>query len=253
VKSLNEGPSGCVLVVDDEWSVGKDLQRRLIAAGYVVPEPATSACEALRRARAIAPDLATVDISLGAGATDGVTLARDLRRTCGTRVVFVSARSDLETLTRAADVAPLGYVVKPFEDVQLRSAVHLAMRQVRAPSTLDSGTTEEVAAFRRGLERIANVIEELGIALIRRDPVELAPSDSLRSLSPREWEVLRALLRNQRVPAIAESMCLSQHTVRNHLKRIFRKLGVQSQVELLAVVSPSRDALPAKSRKRPRA
>ena len=247
---MNEAPRGCVLVVDDEWSVGKDLQRRLIAAGYVVPEPATSASEALRRARAIAPDLATVDISLGAGAPDGVTLARELRQTCGTRVVFVSARSDLETLTRAADVAPLGYVVKPFEDVQLQSAVHLAMRQVRVPSTLESGVHDEAATFRHGLQRIANIIEELGIVLIRRGAVEITPSDSLRSLSPREWEVLRALLRNQRVPAIAESMCLSQHTVRNHLKRIFRKLGVQSQVELLARVSATADVLPSKNRKR---
>jgi DNA-binding NarL/FixJ family response regulator len=239
---MNDVTGGCVLVVDDEWIVGKDLQRCLIAAGYVVPDPATSAGEALRRARAIEPDLATVDVSLGLGVADGVTLARELRRTCGTRVVFVSARSDAETLTRAADVAPLGYVVKPFEDIQLRSTIHLAMRQVRVPSAVDSGDVTEAAALRIGLERIANVIEELGIAMVRRGAADLTPSDSLRSLSPREWEVLRALLRNQRVPAIADSLCLSQHTVRNHLKRIFRKLGVQSQIELIALFSRTGDA-----------
>jgi DNA-binding NarL/FixJ family response regulator len=224
------------LVVDDEVTDGKDVQRRLMAAGYVVPDPARSATEALRRARAIGPDLATVDIALGVGA-DGVVLAGELRRKFGTRVVFVSACSDLETLTRAAEVAPLGYVVKPFEDVQLRSTVHLAMRQVRASSAVETGNEREAAAYRSGLERIANVIEELGIPMARRGPADPMVSKSLRSLSPREWEVLRALLRNQRVPAIADSLCLSQHTVRNHLKRIFRKLGVQSQVALIALLT----------------
>jgi DNA-binding NarL/FixJ family response regulator len=237
---MNETPGGCVLVVEDEWIVGRDLQRSLIAAGYVVPDPATSASEALRRARTIQPDLATVDVSLGLGVADGVTLARELRRTSGTRVVFVSARSDIETLTRAAEVAPLGYVVKPFEDIQLRCAIHLAMRQLRAPA--DSGDVTEAVALRSGLERIVNVIEELGIATLRRGPADLTPSDSLRSLSPREWEVLRALLCNQRVPTIADALCLSQHTVRNHLKRIFRKLGVQSQSELIALFSRTDNA-----------
>lgn len=56
---------------------------------------------------------------------------------------------------------------------------------------------------------------------------------ALDSLSKREREVLARLVEGQRVPTIAERLFISQHTVRNHLKSIFRKLGVGSQAELI--------------------
>jgi DNA-binding NarL/FixJ family response regulator len=55
----------------------------------------------------------------------------------------------------------------------------------------------------------------------------------LSVLSPREREVLNRLCANQRVSMIARALYISPHTVRNHLKSIFRKLDVKSQVELL--------------------
>jgi len=61
------------------------------------------------------------------------------------------------------------------------------------------------------------------------------PNAVLRaSLSPRELEVVTGLERGQRVGAIAERLGLSHHTVRNHLKSVFHKMRVTSQVELLA-------------------
>ena len=63
-----------------------------------------------------------------------------------------------------------------------------------------------------------------------RIPVD-APA--LRELSAREREVLALLMQNQRVPAIAERLFVSQSTVRNHLKAIYRKVGVSSQRELI--------------------
>ena len=55
----------------------------------------------------------------------------------------------------------------------------------------------------------------------------------LEELSPREREVLGQLMTGYRVPAIAEQLHISQHTVRNHLKSIYRKAGVQGQDELV--------------------
>ena len=52
-------------------------------------------------------------------------------------------------------------------------------------------------------------------------------------LSRREREVLSRLVEGQRVPTIAEQLFISPHTVRNHLKSMFRKLGVGSQAELI--------------------
>jgi DNA-binding CsgD family transcriptional regulator len=56
---------------------------------------------------------------------------------------------------------------------------------------------------------------------------------TLESISPREREVLAHLLRGLRVNTIARALHVSPHTVRNHLKAIFQKLGVNSQAELI--------------------
>jgi len=53
------------------------------------------------------------------------------------------------------------------------------------------------------------------------------------ALTKREEDVLWLLLDGRRVSSIARSLYLSEHTVRNHLKAIFRKLGAHSQTELL--------------------
>jgi DNA-binding NarL/FixJ family response regulator len=54
-------------------------------------------------------------------------------------------------------------------------------------------------------------------------------------LSPRQWEVVARLVQGKRVPTIAAEMYLSGSTVRNHLSAIFRKVGVHSQEELVAL------------------
>jgi PAS domain S-box-containing protein len=56
---------------------------------------------------------------------------------------------------------------------------------------------------------------------------------SLADLSPREFEVLEHLLVGERVSVIATNLFISEHTVRNHLKSIFRKTGTNSQAELV--------------------
>jgi DNA-binding CsgD family transcriptional regulator len=49
-------------------------------------------------------------------------------------------------------------------------------------------------------------------------------------------EILTQILSAHRVPQIAESLHISQHTVRNHLKSIFEKVGVKSQAALIRKV-----------------
>jgi DNA-binding NarL/FixJ family response regulator len=63
-------------------------------------------------------------------------------------------------------------------------------------------------------------------------PAEL----DLSMLSQRERDVVLALRRGLRLSDIARVLGISNHTARNHLKHVFRKLGVHSQVELLSVI-----------------
>ena len=61
------------------------------------------------------------------------------------------------------------------------------------------------------------------------------PADhpSLSELTERELEVLARLLSGARVPAISEQLSISPHTVRNHLKAIYRKVGASDQSDLI--------------------
>ncbi len=62
--------------------------------------------------------------------------------------------------------------------------------------------------------------------------------DTLADLSEREREVASAFFGGQDVDEIAAAFCISPHTVQNHFKSIFRKLGVHSKVELLRRLRP---------------
>ena len=63
-------------------------------------------------------------------------------------------------------------------------------------------------------------------------PLPLEHPD-LKELSPREIEVLTLLMTGDRVAGIATQLHISPHTVRNHLKSMYRKVEVKTQSELI--------------------
>lgn len=212
-----------VLIIDDEWLVAVDVQRTLRRAGYVVDEIVTTSAKALPTFERVRPDLVVLDIALDRQ-IDGVEVAARLRARSPVPVVFLSAHHDAATLRRAMRASPNGFVVKPFTEAQLVTAVELALNV----PPVDDGKL----AAQRTLERIAAVLAESRVASTT-DPERLPGYDDLSS---REREILDCLLDHQRVPGIARSLSISEHTVRNHLKSIFAKLGVHSQEELLDLV-----------------
>jgi DNA-binding CsgD family transcriptional regulator len=65
---------------------------------------------------------------------------------------------------------------------------------------------------------------------------------TLEDLTARELEIVRRLLAGDRVPAIAQSLYITQSTVRNHLSSVFAKLGVTSQQELIVLLRRAQHA-----------
>ena len=66
----------------------------------------------------------------------------------------------------------------------------------------------------------------------------------LGNLSARERQIVELLLASRRVPGIASALGISPHTVRNHLKAVFRKLGVHSQEALLDLLRSAGEEAP---------
>lgn len=90
---------------------------------------------------------------------------------------------------------------------------------------------------RRELEdAVRRISDELGRIGLSNGSAPAEPNHThpdLDLLSRRERDVVTHLLQGHRVVSIAELLDVSEHTVRNHLKSIFRKLGVHSQAELV--------------------
>jgi DNA-binding NtrC family response regulator len=118
--------SARILVVEDEAVVALDVEDRLSRLGHTVVGTADTCASALALAADVRPDLVLMDIALRDG-PDGIATAEQLRAELGVPVVFVTAFADTETLERAKRVSPHGYIVKPFDERDLRATIEIAL------------------------------------------------------------------------------------------------------------------------------
>jgi DNA-binding NarL/FixJ family response regulator len=187
------------LVVDRDGTLGALLGGWLRELG-IRPMFARSLAEALDVADDCGPDLVLIDLDV-AQEEGAVRLARSARSLWGAAVVLIGGSGEsaaARILAAITALEPHGALCKPFHRHQLQLTLHLALRR-QTPGA----------------------------------PTEPQIVDLLSRLRRREQEVVRLLLEHHRVPAIADRLCISPLTVRNHLKGAFKRLGVHSQQELL--------------------
>lgn len=117
-----------ILVVEDEEIVAMDIEARLSLLGYEVAGSAASGERAVALVPEVRPDLVLMDIRLR-GEMDGITAAGIIRHRFSLPVVFLTAHSEATTLERAKVAVPFGYILKPFEDRELRTTIEMALYQ----------------------------------------------------------------------------------------------------------------------------
>ncbi len=115
-----------LLIVEDEALVARDLESMAQRAGYEVCATATTGEEALNLALTMRPDLALIDIIIK-GSIDGIDVARKIWQDMQIPAIYVTAYADDSTLKRARETAPFGYILKPFDERELRVAVETAI------------------------------------------------------------------------------------------------------------------------------
>jgi PAS domain S-box-containing protein len=119
-----------ILIVEDDRIVARDIAQQMTRAGYVVIGSTGSGEDALALVDTLPagrkPDLVLMDIRLE-GELDGIDTARRIREARDIPVVFLTAYADEETTRRATAAEPYGYVLKPFDDTQLRTVVEMAL------------------------------------------------------------------------------------------------------------------------------
>ncbi len=124
-----------VLIVEDEGIVALDLRRMLLQAGYGVTGTATTGADAIRLAAQQPPDVVLMDIGLR-GELDGIEAAQSIRAQHDVPIIFVTANSDPATLDRAKITDPFGYIVKPFEERDVRVRLEMALYKYQTEKAL---------------------------------------------------------------------------------------------------------------------
>jgi PAS domain S-box-containing protein/putative nucleotidyltransferase with HDIG domain len=124
-----------ILVVEDESLVGRDIHNMLRGLGYDVIGVVSRGDEAVGVARAESPDLVLMDIVLK-GDIDGIQAAERIWEECGVPIIYLTAYADEATLDRAKMTEPFGYILKPFDERELQTAIEMAIYKARMYSQL---------------------------------------------------------------------------------------------------------------------
>ncbi|MEK7251477.1 MAG: response regulator, partial [Bacteroidota bacterium] len=120
-----------ILVVEDNSIVGKDIQKRLTGMGYAVPHVVASGNRALQTVKENKPDLVLMDIMLK-GSLDGMETAQQMTSQYNIPVVYLTAYSDDSTLQRAKATGAFGYLLKPFNEMELHTTIEVALYKHKA-------------------------------------------------------------------------------------------------------------------------
>lgn len=115
-----------LLIVEDEEIVAFDIEDILKSLGYEVSAIVASGEEAIAFCTTIKPDLVLMDIMLK-GDMDGTQAAEVIKKNFNIPVIYLTAYGDTKTLDRAKTTEPFGYLVKPFEERELHTAIEIAL------------------------------------------------------------------------------------------------------------------------------
>jgi diguanylate cyclase (GGDEF)-like protein/PAS domain S-box-containing protein len=148
-----------LMLVEDERIVAFDLKRQLIGFGYQVGSVVASGEQAIRQADHERPDLVLMDIHLE-GRMDGIEAATAIRAKHQIPVVFLTAYAEDDTLHRALDSRPFGYLVKPCEGRELHATIQMALAR-----------REDEVAVEESEERLKLALAAASLGVLEWSPV----------------------------------------------------------------------------------
>ena len=130
-----------VLVVEDEYITAKTLSNFLEDSGYNVVGCAMDVDEALNYLESDEIDCVILDINLN-DKKDGVWLAHTIKEKYYIPYIFLTAYTDKSTIERAIGSSPYGFLAKPFQKVELFTAIEIALRKHNELSLVHQVTTQ---------------------------------------------------------------------------------------------------------------
>lgn len=132
-----------ILLVEDEPIVAKDIALCLKNLGHQLVATIGEGEKALNIIQEMDPDLVIMDITL-TGKMDGIDVANLMKeQNLNIPVIFLTASTDKKTFDKASLSEPYGYLVKPFKELDLYSAIEIA-RQKFTTRAIGLGAKKEL-------------------------------------------------------------------------------------------------------------
>ncbi|MFF8396115.1 response regulator [Streptomyces sp. NPDC016172] len=205
-----------VMVVDDHPMWRDAVARDLAESGFEVVATAGDGDQAVRRAKAAAPDVLVLDLNLPG--KPGVQVCKEVvAANPALRVLVLSASGEHADVLEAVKSGATGYLLKSASTEELQDAV-------RSTAVGDPVFTPGLAGLVLGEYR--RLASEPGPAPDTDEPK--APR-----LTDRETEVLRLVAKGLSYKQIAERLVISHRTVQNHVQNTLGKLQLHNRVELV--------------------
>jgi diguanylate cyclase (GGDEF)-like protein/PAS domain S-box-containing protein len=222
-----------LLVIEDERIVARDLKLVLESLGYLVPAIADSGEMAIEKADEHRPDLILMDIRL-TGEIDGISAAQTILEQFDIPVIYLTAHSDEATLSRAKLTHPLGYIIKPFEERELRAIIEMALYKLKTERLL-----------KENAQWLATVLNSIGDGVITTDtegritllnPVAekltgWSCGEALGRDSTEVFEIIHEFNRKIVPSPIAEAIETGQITLLPKQTLLIRKDGIEVPIE----------------------
>lgn len=200
------------MIVDDHPVVREGLRQLLeLDEGIRVIAEAKNGLECLRLLEKCYPDIILMDVRMP-GISGIETTALVSRQYPRMKTIMLTIYEDSQSVAEAVRAGAKGYILKKVEKDELIKIVRHVMED---GAFLDPFVTESFFNQISGVEKVA----EIGGGV---------------SLTRRELEVLYRLALGQKDRDIGRSLCISEHTVHSHIKKLYRKLGVSSRSQAVA-------------------
>jgi two-component system, NarL family, nitrate/nitrite response regulator NarL len=204
------------IVIADDHPIFRDGLRRLLESesDLKVLGEASDGAEAVKLARQLKPDILLLDLSMPRH--PGLEALRELGTTPGSspvRVILLTAAAEKSQIVEALQLGARGVVLKDSATQLLLKAIHTVM----------------AGEYWVGRESVSNLVQYLR-ALMQSSNVEARQRKF--GLTPRELEMVSAVVAGYSNREIAEYFKISEDTVKHHLSNIFDKVGVSTRLEL---------------------
>lgn len=115
-----------VLLAEDESITALQIKNKLKSWDFDVVAVASSGEEAIKMALEKKPDIVILDIVLK-GNLDGIDAAQEIKNVLNIPIIYLTAFADENTMDRAMSTEPKNYILKPFDDNELRFALEMSV------------------------------------------------------------------------------------------------------------------------------